>query len=543
MVDSALGLGREAFRCKRWADAYARLSEADRDTPLALDDLEALTLAAELIGRRDESLTLRERAYREGLDAGDRARAARCAFWSGMALMHKGEAAQAGGWFERSSDLLDESADDCAERGYLLLPSALQMLFGGNAAGAEPIFTAAIDIGERCHEVDLATLGRLGRGHALIRLGRVVDGTSWLDRAMLAVTAGDASPTVCGIVYCTMIEACHEIFDVARAQEWTDALTRWCESQPDLVPFRGQCLVHRAELMRMHGAWDDAMIEAQRAYTLLSDPPGQPAIGTAWYEQAELCRLRGDFTRAEEAYKQAHQFGREPQPGLALLRLAQGRLDAGEAAIRRVVEESQGEVIRSTVLAAYVEIVSAANDLDAARAAASELAELAAKLDAPFLDALSAYAAGTVALASGDARAAAGLLRQASTSWQQLDAQYDAARARVLLGLAFSELGDVDGAQMELDAARQTFQRLGAAPDLVRLDALTRATPKSAPGLTGREVEVLGLLATGKTNREIADALIISEKTVARHVSNLFVKLGVNSRSAATAYAFKHDLA
>jgi DNA-binding CsgD family transcriptional regulator len=542
MVHGALGLGREAFRCKRWAEAYAHLSEADHETPLALDDLDALTLAAELIGRRDESLKLRERAYREGLDAGDRARAARCAFWSGMALMNKGEAAQARGWFERSNDLLDDSADDCAERGYLLLPSALQMLFGGNPAGAEPIFAAAIDIGERCHEVDLATLGRLGRGNALIHLGRVVDGTPLLDHAMLAVTAGDASPIVCGIVYCTVIEACHEMFDIARAQEWTAALTRWCESQPDLVPFRGQCLVHRAELMRMHGAWDEAMIEAQHAYTLLSDPP-QPAIGTAWYEQAELCRLRGDFTGAEDAYKQAHGFGREPQPGLALLRLAQGRLDAAEAAIRRVVEEPQGEVVRPTVLAAYVEIMSAANDLDAAHAAASELAELAAKLSAPFLRALSAYAAGTIALASGDTRAAVGLLRQASTSWQQVDAQYDASRARVLLGLAFSELGDVDGAQMELDAARQIFQKLGAIPDLARLDELTRATPKSARGLTGREVEVLGLLATGKTNREIADALIISEKTVARHVSNIFVKLGVNSRSAATAYAFTHDLA
>jgi DNA-binding NarL/FixJ family response regulator len=543
MVDSALDLGREAFRCKRWGEAYTRLSDADRETPLALDDLDALTLAAELIGKSDENLKLRERGYRASLDAGDRARAGRIAFWSGMGLMSKGEAAQAGGWFERSNELLDESADDCAERGYLLLPGALQMLFGGNAAAAEPIFAAAIDIGERCREPDLATLGRLGRGTALIRLGRVVDGMAILDHAMLAVTAGDASPIVSGIVYCAVIEACHEIFDVQRAQEWTAALTRWCEAQPDLVPFRGQCLVHRAQLMRMHGAWDEAMIEAQRAYELLSAPPGHPAIGTAWYEQAELYRLRGEFTQAEEAYRQAHQFGREPQPGLALLRLAQGRRAAGEAAIRRVVEESQGEAARSTVLAAYVEIVLAADDLDAARTAASELAQLAAKLDAPFLDALSAYAAGAIALAATDPRAAVGRLREASMSWQRLDAQYDAARARVLLGLAFIELGDVDSAQMELDAARQTFQKLGATPDLARLDELTGAPPKSVGGLTGREVEVLGLVATGKTNREIADALVISEKTVARHVSNIFVKLGVNSRSAATAYAFTHDLA
>ena len=217
MVDSALDLGREAFRCKRWGEAYARLVDADREMPLAPDDLDALTLAAELIGKTDENVKLRERVYRESLDADDRARAGRCAFWFGMALMSRGEAAQAGGWFERSNDLLDDSADDCAERGYLLIPRALQMLFGGNSAGAEPIFATAIDIGERCHEPDLATLGRLGHGTALIQAGRVVDGMAILDHAMLAVTAGDASPIVSGIVYCAVIEACHEIFDVQRS--------------------------------------------------------------------------------------------------------------------------------------------------------------------------------------------------------------------------------------------------------------------------------------------------------------------------------------
>ena len=174
-----------------------------------------------------------------------------------------------------------------------------------------PRSISASDVGE----LDLSTLGRLGLGNALIQLGRVVDGMSVLDQAMLAVTSGDVSPVVSGIVYCAVIEACHEIFDLRRAQEWTTALTRWCDAQPDLVPFRGQCLVHRAELMRMHGAWDDAIDEVQRACALLSEPPGQPAVGTAWYEQAELHRLRGDFAEAEEAYRLAHQCGTRAATG------------------------------------------------------------------------------------------------------------------------------------------------------------------------------------------------------------------------------------
>lgn len=396
---------------------------------------------------------------------------------------------------------------------------------------------------DRFRDTDLVAMACHGRGRALIRLGKTAEGVALLDEAMVAVTADEVSPLVAGDIYCSVIEACDEIFDVRRAQEWTSALTHWCASQPDLVPYRGQCLIRRAELMQLHGAWPAAMDEAERACERLSEPLGQAAIGAAFYQRAELLRLRGEFAKAEDAYRQANQHGRRPQPGLSQLRLAQGEVDAAAAAIRRVVEDAKDRRIRSKVLAAYVEIMGAAHDVPAARAAADELSEIAAVLDSVFLRAASAHASGAVLLAEGDARAALDILQQAGTIWHALDAPYEGARTRVLMALASRQLGDDDSADLELEAARQAFKQLGAAPDLARTqDLAQRKAPEASGGLSAREVQVLRLLATGKTNRAIADELFISEKTVARHVSNIFTKLGLSSRAAATAYAFKHHL-
>jgi DNA-binding CsgD family transcriptional regulator len=540
MPDHVLEAARQSYEGRSWRTAYDSFAAAAVEAPLGLDDLERAARAAQLIGLEPEACELWQRAVQAGERTGENERAARCACWLGMALMYQGDFARAGGWYARARRLVEDEPDSVVH-GFVMVPTALQALFGGDAATAYPIFVEALAIAERCRDVDATTLSRLGVGQSLLRLGSVAEGLTMLDDAMVAVTADEVTPIVAGIVYCATIEACHALCDVRRAREWTEALTRWCAAQPDIVPFRGQCLAHRAEILRLGGAWVDAMHEAERACDHLQQAH-DPAIGEALYQKAELHRLQGDLALAEAAYRATSECGRDPQPGLALLRVAQGDVGAGEAAIRRTLAECGDPIERARLLAAFVEIALAAHDVTSARASAEELARIAGASVAPYLHALSAYATGAVSLAEGDPRAATASLRRAWTGWCDVDAPYEAAGARVLIGIACRELGDHDSAALEFDAARRAFEAVGALPDLDRLDRLT-ARAKGFGGLTGREVEVLELVAAGKTNRQIAGELVISEKTVARHVSNIFTKLGVSSRAAATAFAVEHDIA
>jgi DNA-binding NarL/FixJ family response regulator len=532
---------RDSFEQRIWGDAFAELSAGNREEPLDVEDLERLAVAAYMVGRDDECDDAWMDAHREWLRRGEGERAARCAFWQALGLLFRGDLAPAMGWVARGRRILEGTRGGSVGQAWLLVLTALPVMFEGDAEGAYPTFLEAGEIAERFGDSDTTTFARLGRGQSLILQGRISEGMPLLDEVMVAVTAHEVSPIVAGIAYCQVIALCQTVFDLRRAREWTEELSRWVDSQPDLIPYRGNCLVHRCEIFQLQGAWTDALDAAKRACEWLSGPPAWDSLGSAYYQLAEIQRLRGEFAEAEASYRKASLAGREPEPGMSLLRLRRGRIDLALPAIRRVTEEAQDPVERSKLLPAYVEILVEAGDVGAAGEAADDLAQIAARVDAPYLHALAAHASGEVLLAEGDVRAALTKLREAHDSWRDLEALHQVARVRLLMGIACFELGDGATAELEFEAARRVFEELGAAPDLERVAQLG-GLRRAAGVLSPRENDVLNLVAAGKTNRAIAGELFISEKTVARHVSNIFTKLQLSSRAEATAYAYKHGL-
>lgn len=539
-IDAAVPAARDAYDRREWTRAVEVYSAIRDEGTLEADDLERLAVAAYLTGRdqlADEALEASHQAF---LDDGRPAAAARCAFWLGMLLFDRGEPAHASGWLGRAHRVLDGQPPGPAH-GYLLIPAALQALEAGQPLEARGLFERAAQLADRFEEEDLTALSRLGLGQSMVAAGQASEGLSLLDEIMVSVQAGQVSPIPAGIIYCGVIETCQTAYDLGRAQEWTAALTTWCEEQPDLVPYRGQCLVHRSQILQLRGAWQDALEEADRASERLAERSGG-AVGAANYQQGELHRLQGRFATAEEAYRRAGECGAPVQPGLARLRLAQGQLAPARAAIQRALDEEVVPTKRAELLAAHAEVLLASEDIGAARQAADELTRLTEELAVPLLDAVAGHVRGAVLLAEGNASGALGSLRSAWRQWADLGAPYETARVRVLIGLACRAVGDTDGAEMELRAAEAEFERLGAAPELARLAPHLGSEPGRPGGLTDREIEVLRLVAAGKTNRTIADDLVISEHTVARHVQNIFVKLDVSSRTSAAAFAFEHGL-
>jgi DNA-binding CsgD family transcriptional regulator len=538
----ALERGRRAYARRAWGEAWESLSLADRTAPLAAEDAELLWTSAYMLGRSDDLESL-ERAYHLHLDAGEALRAAWCAFWVWMALSTRGEVSRATGWLGRARRLVEREQRDCVERGYLLFPLVFQHESAGDYEAAAALAAEAAEIGERFRDADLFALAVQSQGILLVRLGRVAEGLGLMDEAMVAVTAGELSPMVNGMVYCGVILGCQEAYELRRAREWTAALTQWCDEQSDLVSFTGTCLVHRSEILQLQGSWRDALEEARRAADRCAQAMNKLAAAQAVHRQGEVHRLQGDFAAAEQAYKDASHAGREPQPGLALLRLAQGDGAAAAAAIRRALSETVDRPKRVGLLPAYVEIMLAVGDLEQARLACEELQEASTGYESDMLGAMVAHARGAFELAGGDAQAALVALRRAAQGWQELEVPYEAARTRVLVGLACRALGDHDTAALELEAARSVFAELGAAPDLARVDLLARRKDTAdAHGLTARELQVLRLVAAGRTNKAIAAELVVSERTIDRHVSNIFPKLRVSSRAAATAWAYEHKV-
>ena len=394
-----------------------------------------------------------------------------------MSLFTRGEIGPASGWIGRAQRLLDREEGDVVERGYLLMPLVYQHEAEGEFEQAAAIAAEAASIAERFGDADGFALASHAQGYMLMKAGRVKEGLALLDESMVAVVAGELSPIVTGIVYCGVILACQEVFELRRAREWTAALTRWCEGQPDVVAFTGRCLLHRAEILQLNGAWTEALEEAERARQRFVEAENPGRAGLARYREAELRRLRGEFGAAEKAYREASRHGWDPQPGLAQLRLAQGRVDAAFSAIRRALDETTEPLRRAALLPAYVEVVLEADDVEAANVACLESEDLAGRFESAMLGAMLAYARGAVQLADGDPRAALATLRRASVVWQSLNAPYEVARTRELIGLACRTLGDEEAAVLELDAARAAYEELGAAPDTARLLDSTSVRP------------------------------------------------------------------
>lgn len=535
-----LARARADYERGDWAAALDIWSGVDEDD-LSVDDLRAAAQSAYLLGRRDDAIDRYQRAFRLCEDHGDPAAGVACAFQLAMTFGNSGELAMAAGWATRAERMLDQLDADAVEAGYVMFLHVYRHLGEGDFAGAAEKAHATAEIGRRHGERDLVALGLVVAGRMAIYSGRAADGLTLLDEAMVAVAAGEVSPEVFGDVYCIAIEGCQEIAAFDRVAEWSSALYRWCASQPGLVTYTGQCSIHRGQVMRQRGAWAEALDEFARARERYRLANTLDAIGQAEGERGDVLRLQGEYAEAEAAYQRAGEHGYDPQPGLALLWLAQGSRDAAAAAVRRLVAETGDPVGKCRVLPAAVDVLLAAGAVDEARTISDELERVAAAAGSVAMLAFSAYASGAVELSSGDASGALPYLRKAQQLWARAECPYELARVRLLTGRALSALGDTGSARQAFEAAHEGFLALGATPMVE--EASRQIEPARLPGgLTAREVEVLRLVASGHSNAQIATDLTLSEKTVARHLSNIFTKLEVGSRTAAAAYAYEHGL-
>jgi DNA-binding NarL/FixJ family response regulator len=530
---------RDAVERGAWVEAYELLSAID-PARLGPADLQGLADAAWWLARTEESIAARQKAYAGFADAGEDRPAALAAVRLGIEHFLREEPSVGAGWLMRARRHLADQPG-CVEHGFVALVEATMARFRGDLDEAAVAAARATEIGRGFAHPDLTAMGIHTQGLILIARGEVRGGLELLDEAMIAVVAGELSPYFTGAIYCNVLEACLELADVGRANEWSEASRVWCESLPPEAPFPALCRINRAEVADLRGEWSEAQSEA----TKVAEDAFVPSVAArAFYETGEIRRRVGDLAGAEDAFARAAELGFEPQPGMALLRLAQGKAQAASTALRLALAGSFGNRLRrARLLAAQVDVAISSSDLDTASAACEELETIARDYGTSALEAMAATARGTLLLADGDVAASLERLRAACAIWRDLRLPYESALARLRYGTALLAAGDEEDAGLELRAARSTFERLGAPDDAARVTSVLGERVALPRRMTGREVEVLRLVAAGKTNREIAAALVISEHTVARHVQNIFAKLEVSSRSAATAFAFEHGLA
>jgi len=536
-------LAEAAARRGDWQDALRLLSGLDDAVGLDGGGLESLGTAAYMLGREPDFVTAYERAFDAHCAAGRPLRAARAAFWIGLTLIFAGESGRGSGWLGKAERLASGHAADCAERGYLLLTRVEQSLAAGNAESANELAIEAAVIGERFADEDLLAIALHLQGRVRLRMGAMAEGLALLDEAMVSVTAGRLSPIVTGLVYCSVIDTCQRYHARQRAREWTEALARWCARQPQVVAFTGRCLIHRAEIMTLNGQWAQAVKEAHSATQRLREGPSEHHAGPAYYQEGEVHRLRGRFDKADDCYRAASSLGYDPQPGLALMRVRQGRSGPALSSIRRSLGAVREPFRRLRLLPAAVEIALAAGAPGDARAFCDELGSLARRFPSEPLDAAAREAEARVALAADRPETALAALGQAAALLRDLREPYPLARVRSLTGQACAALGDRDGAAAEFEAALETLTRLGAEPDRRMTEALARQEKGAAkPVLTRRQTQILHLVAEGLTNRDIARRLNLSDRTVDRHVSDILTRLDVPTRTAATAFALARGL-
>lgn len=528
-----LARARELHRASRWEEACAEYGVADGEVPLAVEDLEAFAEAAQISARGDEAVALLRRVFDLRVSAGDLDDAAQVAFWLWWALFTGNEIVQASGWLKHTSRVLGPEMTTCL---WLRIPEAMFHAATGQHSSAAELLSSIVDEGQG--EVVPWALSMWGQ--TLIDEGQLEDGLDRLEEAMAILFTHGLSPRVTPWIYCAAVRGCCLARDFARARAWNRSMARWLDSLNSLGgAYLGNCRIYRSRVMFLNGAWPDALDEIAAVCDDLDGYTGW-VCGHAYYQLGEVRRLRGEWGAAEDAYRRAAENGCPTQPGLALLRLAEGDVDAASAGVRRALTEVAARPDRLDLLKAAVTVYLEEGNIEAARDAVTEFEEITRDLTTPVIEAETSTMRGALALSEGDPGSALPLLRRAAGTWQEQDAPHERAKLNVLIGQACRALADHDGARLEFSAARRTFERLGAVPDLALLDRIVGGS--ETHGLTRREIEVLCLIARGKANRAIANELHLSERTVHRHVSNIFTKLDVDSRTAAVAYGIRHRI-